>query len=94
MILAAVFATYYVALSLTQQEGPFRVFERFRNLFVVDNWLGRGVRCVVCVSLYAAVGFACLLAYGGLIMWYEVLIVAPALAGGAVTVAHSNERRR
>ena len=94
MAALGVLATYYVALSLTQMEGPWRIFERWRNLFTADDWKGRGVRCVVCVSLYAGCAMSALLAWGGHIPWPDVPVAALALAGGSVTIAHYNERRR
>lgn len=37
---------------LSNEEGPFRLFERFRNLFTEPNWIGRGVRCFMCLSFW------------------------------------------
>lgn len=45
---------YRLGYIITQEEGPFGLTERFRNLFVADNWLGRGVRCFLCVSFWMA----------------------------------------
>lgn len=50
----AALGVYYLALSATKQEGPFELFGRLRNLFTENDWKGRGIRCHVCVSLYAA----------------------------------------
>lgn len=47
-------ATYYLALSVTKQDGPFEMFLKLRNLWTDNDWIGRGIRCHVCVSLYSA----------------------------------------
>ena len=48
----ASFATYYLALSIAREDGPFGVFLLLRNRMTEDNWLGRGVRCLVCISCW------------------------------------------
>lgn len=64
------FATYRVALLVTSEEGPFRIMERFRNWFTEPDWIGRGVRCVWCVSFWLAL-FLSLLVWSeaGLSIW-------------------------
>lgn len=56
----AIFAIYRAARMLALEEGPFEVFTRLRNRFVDDTWIGRGVRCPLCLgfwlSLIAALG--------------------------------------
>jgi len=44
--------TYRLAHATSTEEGPFRLFEGFRNCFTGDNWLGRGVRCPLCLSFW------------------------------------------
>ena len=75
-------ATYRLALLITTEEGPFELAARFRNLFLSDNWLGRGVRCFYCVSFWVAmcVFLLSLHPIGKLIvMWLGI-------AGGALIV--------
>lgn len=55
-------ANYGLAHAISQEEGPFRVFERFRNLFQADHWTGRGVHCILCVGTWTAFLLAFLLA--------------------------------
>lgn len=86
LLLLQILATYRLALLITTEEGPFELAARFRNLFLSDNWLGRGVRCFYCVSFWVAL-FVTGLAYFGvsqpitlrLLMWWGV-------AGGAIIV--------
>jgi hypothetical protein len=55
MILAlAILATYRVARMLALEEGPFALFDRWRNLFLNDTWVGRGVRCPLCIGFWLA----------------------------------------
>lgn len=48
------FATYYLALSITREDGPGGVFLALRNRFTADDWIARGVRCLVCMSCWTA----------------------------------------
>lgn len=50
----AAFATYYLALSLTREDGPFGLFLALRNAYTADDWIGRGLRCIVCMSCWTA----------------------------------------
>ena len=52
IFVAASLATYYLALGITSQDGPFAVFLALRNRFVKDTWLARGLRCLVCMSCW------------------------------------------
>lgn len=53
--LLSVFRLSYLA---TKEEGPFRLAERWRNLFQQDDWKGRGVRCLLCSSFWVSVFIA------------------------------------
>jgi len=80
----AALATYYVALSVTKQEGPWAIFERVRAHWSANDWKGRGIRCHVCVSLYSAAGVTGLLLLLG---WCEIAaapVVWLGLAGASV----------
>lgn len=57
LILAA-FATYRLAVLLAEEEGPFALAARWRSRFLAENWIGRGVRCVACVSFWLALPLA------------------------------------
>lgn len=84
------FATYYVALSVSNEhlEGPWGVFQKIRQskLFSQDDWKGRGIRCIVCVSMYAGVLVAVVAWYIGWFRFVEILVIAPALAGVSVSI--------
>lgn len=78
----ASFATYYPALVIAKEDGPFGVFDRLR-LRWNEGYLGAGIRCPVCVSAYIALVWTVLLGVLGL---YDPLlwpIVWLGLAGAA-----------
>jgi hypothetical protein len=74
-------ATYRVALMLSQEEGPFGMFLWVRNRFTRDDWMGRGVRCLWCVSFWVGWLIALLVAWAG---WGEYILVALGLSGASV----------
>ena len=86
LLLLQILATYRLGLLIATEEGPFELAARFRNLFLSDNWLARGIRCFHCVSFWVAL-FVTALTYFGtsqpiavrLLMWWGV-------AGGAIIV--------
>lgn len=84
--LVGAFATYYMALSITREDGPGGIFLAIRNRATDDNWLGRGLRCVVCMScwtgLVVVVGIT-LLGYGDVWAWP---ITWMGLAGASVVI--------
>ena len=53
LVLAA-FATYRVAVLFAEEEGPFELATRWRNLHTADDWIGRGLRCPACLSFWLA----------------------------------------
>ena len=54
VILIAIFAVYRVARLLALEEGPFEVCTWLRNLYMKDDWLGRGIRCPICIGFWLA----------------------------------------
>lgn len=78
-------ATYYLALSVARQEGPFGIFDRVRHRLAPRNdWLARGVNCLICLSIYSALVVVVGLYALGRVDWPEGLLVWPALAGASV----------
>lgn len=81
-LIVASFATYYPALVIATMDGPFGVFDRLRAHWDT-GYLGKGIRCPVCVSAYVAIPWAGLLVWRlGLDLWLGVLVWF-ALAGAA-----------
>lgn len=80
----AALATYYTALAIAEQDGPWGVFDRLRQRFDA-GYLGKALRCVVCISAYTGAVWALVLALLGLYDgWWLYPLVAFGLAGASV----------
>ena len=80
MVLGAL-ATYYTALVIAEQDGPFGIFAWARSAIP-----SKGLRCVVCVSVYAGLFWALFLALFGLYDAWLFPVVGFGLAGASVFV--------
>jgi hypothetical protein len=58
-------AVYRLSRMLTDEEGPFAVFSKVRALFPPVGWLGRGLECSMCVSVWIALPVALWLDWAG-----------------------------
>lgn len=79
-------ATYYAALTISREDGPFAAFLWLRNRFTADTWLARGVRCLVCVSCYTALAATLWLIGSGRVALADAPIVWLGLAGASVVL--------
>lgn len=72
-------AIWRIGLILTQEEGPFGVFEILRlklGVYVGLTWFHRGLACVLCLTFWPC------LAFGLWMAWYEGVSVFVGLAYG------------
>lgn len=53
-VVLAIFATWRVAHLFAEETGPGGVAIRFRNLYTAQDWIGEGMRCVLCLSFWLA----------------------------------------
>lgn len=53
-LICAAFATYRLAILIAEEEGPWELATRLRNLHTAGDWIGRGMRCPACVSFWLA----------------------------------------
>jgi hypothetical protein len=51
-------AVYRLSRMLTDEEGPFSVFTKLRGLAKPETWIGRGLACIICMSVWIALPFA------------------------------------
>ena len=72
-------AVYRIAALIAIEDGPFDVMSKLRGRVDQSTWIGRGARCVVCVSFWIAMPFAWLLD-GSWITWLAL--------AGAVSIVH------
>lgn len=91
--LVTVFATYRMTLMVTSEEGPFRLAEIFRNLFVNEDWIGRGIRCFWCVSFWVAFVGAIIPALKFDLNWAEYGLSAIAVSGLAIFIHEQRWKR-
>lgn len=47
-------AVYRASRMLADEEGPWSVFQRLRGHYPPDTWIGRGLECIMCVSVWIA----------------------------------------
>lgn len=58
-------AVYRLSRMITDEEGPFTVFTKLRGLAKPDSWIGRGLECIMCVSVWVALPIALWIDYQG-----------------------------
>lgn len=74
----ATLAVYRVSYLLTRETGPFRLGERWRNLYTGENWIGEGLRCLYCISFWLCLPLG--LWFGGMVDgWLYWLGIAGAI---------------
>lgn len=81
-LLVGAFATYYPALVIATMDGPFGIFDRLRARWDT-GYLGKGIRCPVCVSAYVAILWTVLIVWRLEVDIWLLPVVWFALAGGA-----------
>lgn len=85
-LLLACFAAYRLAHDIANYEGPFALYEWVKNRFLKDNWLGRGVRCSVCLSFWTALVFAVIVCATGFYPWQTLVLLWPGIAGASLVI--------
>jgi hypothetical protein len=54
VVALAALAVYRLSRMISDEEGPFAVFTKLRGLAKPDTWIGRGLECILCVSVWIA----------------------------------------
>lgn len=84
--LLASLAVYRVSRMIADEEGPFSVFAKLRAHFKPDNWIGRGLECIMCVSFWVALPVALVVAPDWWLWW-------PALSSVTVIIRKWEQKR-
>lgn len=79
----AMLATYRVARMIALEDGPFDIFSRLQDHVDQKTWVGRGLRCVLCVSFWLALPAALLV---GPADPRELLLLWGGIAGSVMIV--------
>lgn len=63
--IVAILASFRVAYAITREEGPFSVFATVRGRIDPDQrtWVGRGLNCAACVSVWTSLLFVLAILY-------------------------------
>lgn len=88
----AVLATWRLTHLLQAEDGPWDLLVRLRLLLRSpdgDGRVGRLFDCFYCLSLWIALPFAAWLGTG----WREILLLWPALSGGAILLQRATAER-
>ena len=83
---AGVLAVWRLSHLVVEEDGPWDVFLHLRN-GVRRIGFGRLFGCFLCFSVWAAVPFALLLGT----RWQEVVLLVPALSGGAILLERATQ---
>jgi hypothetical protein len=51
-------AVYRLSRMLSDEEGPFSVFTKLRGIPKPETWIGRGLACIMCLSVWVALPVA------------------------------------
>ncbi len=51
-IALSILAIYRVSYLIAKEDGPFDVFALIRGKISQENWIGRGLNCVLCLSFW------------------------------------------
>lgn len=83
LIVLAALATWRAARAVALEDGPFDLFTRLQDRAGQTHWVGRGLRCVLCVAVWLALPAALLV---GVPDWRALLLLWGGIAGGAALI--------
>lgn len=63
--LVSILAAYRIAHAIAREEGPWSVFARIRGRLDPNQatWLGRGITCAACVSVWTSLAVVLMVLY-------------------------------
>lgn len=60
----SVLAVYRISYMMAKEEGPFSIFLSLRDAFDQSTWIGRGLNCPLCISVWISSVVASVMLYG------------------------------
>lgn len=60
-LIVASLAVYRLSRMASDEEGPFEVFTKLRAAFPPTTWVGRGLACIMCLSVWVSLPAALLI---------------------------------
>jgi hypothetical protein len=52
-------AVFRLSRMIADEEGPWAIFLNLRKAYPPTNWFGRGLECIMCLSVWVALPIAC-----------------------------------
>ena len=86
----SVLAVYRVSYMIANEDGPLDVFVFIREKAGQKNWIGRGLNCVLCISVWLSV----IPAVGFFRSSFETLVLYWFAIAGGVLVIHKYFNKR
>lgn len=83
VLLLSCLLVYAVSRMVSQEDGPFDMFTRWRAWLGQSSWVGRGFHCFMCVSTYVSALVVLLLLLMHRVAWAEAWLAWGSIAGGA-----------
>ena len=81
-------AVYRISRMVADEEGPWSIFTKLRGLAKPDTWLGRGLECMMCVSVWIALPAALWIDYSG-----DWVLTALALSSVSVIIRKWEQKK-
>lgn len=98
LLILGILAVWRATLLITEssEEGPFGLFSAIRDKIdpKQKTWLGRGIRCVWCVSWWSGLVMALWLCLWGITDWWLLPLLWFGFSGGAIALHNEVTRRR
>lgn len=85
-LLLASLATFRLALMISSEDGPMRIFSRFRKVPPPRSNAREGISCPWCVSVWISAVFTTYLWWLGIFLGPEWILWWMAISAGAITL--------
>lgn len=91
-LIISVFAVHRITLLFTKDDGPAWIFQRLRNLPSRTSSAWEGIRCIRCVSIWAAGAVTAFLWLADIITGLWFIPITLALSGAAICLERITAR--